>query len=153
MTRDDKQIISRLSPEDGAHLDLFFNQFGFGQFATGWSQSALSQDAYLGLSIRSQNGDIAAAIICRISADEAEIIEIAVADTYRRRNFAGDLLLALQEELSCQNVARVVLEVAETNEPARLLYQKYGFIACGHRANYYDNHIGAIIMELWLSKV
>ncbi len=153
MTRDDKQIISRLSPEDGAHLDLFFNHFGFGQFATGWSQSALSQDAYLGLSIRSQNGDIAAAVICRIATDEAEIIEIAVAETYRRRNFAGDLLLALQEELSCQNVTRVVLEVAEINEPARLLYQKYGFIACGHRASYYDNHIGAIIMELWLSKV
>ena len=97
MTRDGKQIIARLSPEDGAHLDLFFNQFGFGQFATGWSQSALSQDAYLGLSIRSQNGDIAAAIICRILADEAEIIEIAVAEIYRRRHYAGDLLLALQD--------------------------------------------------------
>ena len=84
MTRNDKQIIARLSPEDGAHLDLFFNQFGFGQFANGWSQSAL--ECLSRLSIRSQNGDIAAAIICRILADEAEIIEIAVAEIYRRRH-------------------------------------------------------------------
>ena len=150
MTRDGKQIIARLSPED-THLDLFFNQFSFGNLQPAITISTQPR-SYLGLSIRSQNGDIKA-IICRILADEAEIIEIAVADTYRRRNLAGDLLLALQEELSCQNVTRVVLEVAETNEPARLLYQKYGFAPCGHRANYYDNHIGAIIMELWLSKV
>ena len=82
--------------------------------------------------------------------DEAEIWTIAVDTRMRRQGYARDLIGQAIEKLSEQGVARLFLEVAEDNEPARHLYAALGFLETGRRRGYYrgrDGHaVDAILM-------
>jgi ribosomal-protein-alanine N-acetyltransferase len=78
------------------------------------------------------------------AADEAELLNIGTAPEFRRRGVARALL-----EKLCQ-VAQgpVFLEVAETNEAAKSLYIKQGWVPVGSRAGYYDHgNINAVVMK------
>lgn len=71
--------------------------------------------------------------------DEGDIMNIAVAQKYRRQGYGGIVLekiFAIAKELG---IGRITLEVRESNMPARSLYEKKGFQFCGIRRNYYRN--------------
>lgn len=70
--------------------------------------------------------------------DEGEITNVAVAPAARRRGIARALLTELKQQLACRNVARIVLEVRVSNEPAIRLYEKLGFSMLGVRKNFYE---------------
>lgn len=78
--------------------------------------------------------------------DEAEIIAIATLQSARRRGTALTLLKTLEESLSARGVLRLLLEVSETNEPARACYRRAGFVPTGHRARYYPDGSDAVLM-------
>ena len=76
--------------------------------------------------------------------DEAELLNIGVAPGFRRRGVARAIL-----EKLCQ-LARgpIFLEVAETNEAARSLYVKLGWVPVGTRAGYYGHgNVNAVVMK------
>ena len=75
--------------------------------------------------------------ILQCAADEAEILAIAVAEQARRQRIATGLLEAALEALGKRLIARVYLEVSESNEPAVTLYQMHGFSMAGRRKDYY----------------
>ena len=70
--------------------------------------------------------------------DEGEITNVAVAPAARRRGIARALLTELKQQLACRNVARIVLEVRVSNEPAIRLYEQLGFSVLGVRKNFYE---------------
>jgi [ribosomal protein S18]-alanine N-acetyltransferase len=76
-------------------------------------------------------------VAARRVADEAEILNIAVRPDFRSKGIASALLRAALDEFLGSAVARVFLELRESNLPARGLYERHGFILSGRRKSYY----------------
>ena len=67
---------------------------------------------------------------------EADMMNIAVADTHRRRGIAWMLVEELIRQLDAYQLS---LEVRASNAPAIALYEALGFHQVGLRRNYYRN--------------
>lgn len=75
----------------------------------------------------------------RILAGEGEIMRIAVSPERRRQGLGRKLM---EEMLNCarkNGCEAVLLEVRESNQSARNLYESYGFLVEGIRKNYYQS--------------
>lgn len=70
---------------------------------------------------------------------ETDMMNIAVHPDYRRRGLARLLVTKLVEELKAGGNHSLMLEVRVSNDPARKLYEKLGFVQVGLRKNYYRN--------------
>jgi ribosomal-protein-alanine N-acetyltransferase len=81
-------------------------------------------------------------------ADEAHIMNIAVAKNLRGLGVGGALLNAACEVAKSLNIKAVTLEVSENNQNAISLYTRFGFKTAGLRPNYYGKGDNALI--LWL---
>ena len=94
-------------------------------------------------------------ILCRVAADESEVLTIATAPGLRRLGVASALLdQAIAVALSCGAVA-VFLEVASDNPGAAALYRGRGFRQVGSRPSYYSRSEGAadaLVMRLDLNR-
>jgi len=72
-------------------------------------------------------------------AGEWELENIAVSASEQRRGHADRLIGALLEEVRKSRAKSVYLEVRVSNNPARRLYEKWGFQQSGIRPGYYHN--------------
>jgi [ribosomal protein S18]-alanine N-acetyltransferase len=82
-----------------------------------------------------------------LMVDQAHIVTIAVREAFRRQGAGGLLLQAVIEVALAENVDSVTLEYRRANEPARALYERFGFLSVGVRPRYYsDTNEDAIIM-------
>lgn len=79
--------------------------------------------------------------------DTSDIALVAVAPEFRRRGIAQNLLATLECELKKRGVSCIYLEVRKSNENAKNLYIKCGFLPVGIRKNYYENTEDAIVMS------
>lgn len=70
---------------------------------------------------------------------ETDMMNIAVHPDYRKQGIATELILALINALNERNSHSLMLEVRESNDPAKELYLKMGFELVGIRKNYYRN--------------
>jgi len=75
------------------------------------------------------------------SGDEAEIIEIAVAQDSRQRGIGRSLMQA-----AMSGKASVFLDVQHDNAAALALYKSLGFRVVGRREKYYNNKGDALTM-------
>ncbi len=79
--------------------------------------------------------------------DEAHVTTFAVDPAWRRQRLGETLLLALMDIAIARSAREATLEVRLSNEPARRLYEKFGFRPVGVRPRYYsDNGEDALIM-------
>ena len=76
-------------------------------------------------------------ICARVAAGEWEIENIVVAAGQRRRGAGEELLRALIATSRDAGGVAVLLEVRDSNVPARRLYEKHGFRVSGRRRQYY----------------
>lgn len=76
--------------------------------------------------------------------ETAELIRIAARE--KRRGTGAALMTALIKAAAERGCERMLLEVRESNLPARTLYEKFGFKEISVRRGYYDGE-DAIIME------
>jgi ribosomal-protein-alanine N-acetyltransferase len=83
-------------------------------------------------------------ILCRVAADEAEILTLATAPEHRRRGVAGALLEAANAAAARSGAALMFLEVAEDNPAAQALYLVKGFRQVGLRPGYYQRAEGDV---------
>ena len=67
------------------------------------------------------------------------MMNIAVSPDYRRRGIAQGLVEALVASLKALDSHCLTLEVRDSNEPAKALYEKLGFSQVGLRKGYYRN--------------
>jgi len=72
-------------------------------------------------------------------AGEWEIENVAVAREFLRRGIANELVLTLIRHVRSQSAAAILLEVRESNLPARRLYEKHAFREVGRRPTYYSD--------------
>ena len=75
-------------------------------------------------------------------AGELEITQLAVKKAYQGQGWANQLM-----EFLVDRPERIFLEVRASNQVARALYEKHGFLPVGQRKNYYQNPVeDAILM-------
>lgn len=80
---------------------------------------------------------IAGFVLGQVAADEAEILSLGVAGFWQRQRIGALLVEALCHAARDKQVARLYLEVAESNLAARTLYSRLGFHESGRRKGYY----------------
>ena len=99
-----------------------------------------------------RDGEVVAVIQWRNLGEEAEILDIAVAEAHRHQGNARFLLekfLCLVQERGVQDV---FLEVRESNAAAIALYRQFGFSASGRRPKYYQHPLeDALLLHLKIS--
>ncbi len=77
-------------------------------------------------------------------ADECEILTLGVRPPHRRHGIADRLLEKLIRDVERLEIAKIFLEVAETNEAELNLYNGKDFVEISRRENYYNNPDGRI---------
>ena len=81
-------------------------------------------------------GEVVGYVGSQTVLQEADMMNIAVADSHRRRGIARALVEELIRQLDAYQLA---LEVRASNVPAISLYESMGFRQVGLRKNYYKN--------------
>ena len=81
-----------------------------------------------------EDGVVAGYVGSQTVLQEADMMNIAVADPHRRRGIARMLVEELIRQLDAY---QLTLEVRASNAPAIALYEKLGFTQVGLRKNYY----------------
>jgi ribosomal-protein-alanine N-acetyltransferase len=89
-------------------------------------------------------GDGSGFILCRVVAEEAEILTLAVTPPLRRGGVAKALVEAGAQAAFDRGARSMFLEVAADNTPAIALYDGAGFTPVGRRVGYYRRPDGAI---------
>lgn len=97
---------------------------------------------------RTPDGDLAGFCSFWRIVDELHINNLAVAPASRRRGIASLLLTHVLNEGVRLGAVRATLEVRRSNEPARLLYERFGFSVAGVRPGYYSKPVEDAII-LW----
>ncbi len=98
--------------------------------------------------IAERGGNVAGFLILSSVMDEAEIIEVAVAENFRRNGIASGLMSEIFDWCLKNGITQIFLEVRESNFPARECYRKFGFSENGCRKNYYRNPVeNALLMS------
>jgi ribosomal-protein-alanine N-acetyltransferase len=114
----------------------------------------LAAPGVTGLVLQAGDVDVGMAL-CRVAADESELLTIAVRPAERRRGLGRRLLTAVIDHVREAGARSLLLEVGADNAAARALYAAAGFRVVGSRPAYYRRGTGppadADIMCLRLS--
>jgi len=85
-------------------------------------------------------------LIARCLASECEIENIVVDDRHKHRGIGTALVRRLLSEAEAAGATSIILEVRESNLPARRLYESIGFTSEGRRKSYYPDPIEDAIL-------
>jgi len=100
-----------------------------------------------------QTGTVQGFAVAALQPPDAELESIAVAPERQRQGWGRRLLGALTGELRRSSVAEVHLEVRASNEAARALYARLGFVETGRRPRYYAApEEDAVLLSLALAR-
>lgn len=110
-------------------------------FPTPWSQDQfaglLGRPAGLGWVAAVPGGPVVGYAVGWVAAEEAELANLAVSETWRDRGLGEELVRAFAEEAGIRGARRLYLEVRVSNAPARRFYERLGFGLLGRRRGYY----------------
>ena len=107
-----------------------------------WSEKSIASELANSLSlwlVAVENGAVAGYVGSQSVMGEADMMNIAVLPSQRRKGIAQGLVDSLVAALAARDVHSLTLEVRASNEPAKALYEKLGFSQIGRRPNYYRN--------------
>ncbi len=151
-------VLNRLGALD---LDLAARLHGeafasFGERA--WTRQdigeLLASPGVAGWGLQSDGATIGFAL-CRVAADEAELLTIAVEPDRHRRGAGRALLAAVMAHARESGAGSLFLEVGADNPAALALYAQAGFRAVGRRDAYYlrgtNPPADALVMRLTLT--
>ena len=97
--------------------------------------------------LRLPGSPVAAFCACWLVVDELHINTIAVGPDYRRQGLATALMRHILGEVAREGIRRATLEVRQSNEAARQLYEHLGFTVAAVRPGYYTQPVeDALIM-------
>jgi tRNA threonylcarbamoyladenosine biosynthesis protein TsaB len=118
--------------------------------AATWSRESYSKFAVENGSLAlvlETNGRISGFLLGRRVGDQAEVLNLAVGSSDRRKGEGTALLVAAFVEFALRSVGSVYLEVRESNTGAIAFYEKHGFAKTGLRRGYYrEPDEGAVTM-------
>ncbi len=84
-------------------------------------------------------GQLCGFVCAKGVAGEWEIENVVVAAAFLRRGIANELVRELIQRAGNEAAPAILLEVRESNLPARRLYEKHGFRQVGRRRMYYSD--------------
>lgn len=119
-------------------------------FLSPWRREHFLQEihSHLSFPLVAVHGECVAGYVCLMSLfEEAQILDIAVAPSFRGRGVGRALLeraIAIAREKGAE---RLVLEVRESNGAAIRLYERFGFVRYFVRKGYYEGKEDALLME------
>lgn len=118
-------------------------------FARAWDELAMKNllDGRGVFALVAQEDDLNGFILARVAADEIEILSVAISPDMRQRGLASQLLEQACHRAIGEGAVRIFLEVAAANQPARNLYEKYGFREVGRRKAYYEDGDDALVLS------
>src|SRR5882762_2206457 len=93
-----------------------------------------------------RNREVVGVLQWRLVDPEAEILDLAVAQSHRREGHAKFLLERFLLLAAKNGVREVFLEVRESNAAAIALYTSFGFSQSGRRPNYYSHPTEAALL-------
>ncbi len=112
-------------------------------FSTPWSKEMIERDIKSEQSrfwcAATEDGEPVGHIGLTFAADTADITTVAVLPQYRRRGIAHALLRAAIAFCEEHKIVGLFLEVRQSNEAARSLYEKMGFEKISVRKGYYKD--------------
>ena len=111
-------------------------------FRDPWSEKSVASELInpLSLWLVALDGERVAGYVGSQSVmGESDMMNVAVHPDYRRQGIAEKLCVALVNALKEKGNHCLTLEVRASNEPAKALYVKLGFVQVGLRKNYYRN--------------
>ena len=111
-------------------------------FSDPWSESSIASELSNPLScwlVAVEGEKVAGYIGSQTVMGETDMMNVAVYPDYRRQGIANRLILTLVDALKERGSHWLMLEVRQSNAPARALYAKLGFAEVGRRKNYYRN--------------
>jgi ribosomal-protein-alanine N-acetyltransferase len=112
----------------------------------------LEDERWLLLIVR-ESTKIVAVFSAQMVADELQIDNIAVAESFRQQRLGTTLLTRALERAKEKEIVTAILEVRSGNLAAVRLYGRQGFAVVGRRKDYYhDPPDDALLMSLNLSK-
>jgi ribosomal-protein-alanine N-acetyltransferase len=79
---------------------------------------------------------------------DAHIMTLAVVPAARRRGVGSQLMLSLVDAAIAAGAEHLTLELRVSNEPARALYEKFGFAPVGIRPRYYRDEDALVMWAL-----
>ena len=107
-----------------------------------WSEASLLQACSSASAwVAERDGRVVGFLIGRATADEFEILNVAVARSFRRRGIASALIKAALEWSHTTGARRAYLEMRASNDAAIALYMRHQFCVCGRRARYYQHPV------------
>ncbi len=146
-----QSIIIKLSIDDVADITAIEQQC----FSMPWSAAqcklAFSQKHFFAFGIKSAGAEQAlwGYVSFYQVLDEVEILNIAILPPYRKYGLGKHLLTNTLQNALKMGMKKAVLEVRDSNAPARKLYEGVGFLCVGRRPKYYtDTAEDALIYEL-----
>lgn len=144
----DNLLIRKMHPTDIISITGMESEI----FPDPWPQSAfvehIENDNWYGI-IAESDGKVIGYACFMIVADEAHLTNMAVAEEYRRKSVANQLMESILEELKCRECATMYLEVRVSNLSAIKFYEKLKFKELYFRNDYYRHpKEDALVMAL-----
>ncbi|MBF0326635.1 GNAT family N-acetyltransferase [Magnetospirillum moscoviense] len=85
-------------------------------------------------------------VLWRVTADEAEILSIAVLPPWRQAGLGSRLVRVAIDDSRARQAEKMFLEVAANNQSGLALYDRMGFQRVGIRKKYYGD-LDAVVMR------
>ena len=98
-----------------------------------------------------RGGEVAAHCFFWLLPPEIHLLNVAVAEGYRRQGLARRLITAMITIGRRAGVETIFLEARPTNTAAVTLYDSFGFTVAGRRPAYYEDGEDALLMTLELA--
>lgn len=133
-------VIRSAIPDDiPLMLQLDRSAAGASHWGVGEYQRVFHPEAPARLALIAEIGVPVGFLIARTTGSDWELENIAVSAQVRRKGVGTALLAELFRRLREAAAKSIFLEVRESNDAARCLYENYGFWAVGRRGAYYND--------------
>jgi [ribosomal protein S18]-alanine N-acetyltransferase len=96
--------------------------------------------------VAEEAGKLCGFVCAKAVVGEWEIENVVVATEFLRRGIANELVCELIQSAVGEAASAILLEVRESNLPARRLYEKHGFREVGRRRVYYRDPVEDAIL-------
>jgi ribosomal-protein-alanine N-acetyltransferase len=132
------------------------SEAGLATFGREWFEEKLGRNESIFLVARKKSdhgfepspAKIVGVITGWVVIDEWQIFNLVVSPDYQRQGIAEQLLRNGARAANLRGATRAVLEVRESNEAARRLYLKLGFVVLGRRRDYYRDPLEDALTEV-----
>jgi ribosomal-protein-alanine N-acetyltransferase len=128
-----------MKPEDiPAAVEIEQGCFSRPWSAQSFTDSLSREDTLFLVCVEEETGKVAGYMGMYLSFDEADITNVAVSKSARRKGCGTLLVETAKIKARERQAAYMLLEVRVSNEAAIALYKKMGFEEIGIRKNFYD---------------